>query len=115
MNMNNAIEDRIEPLTKMLLQKIFWARKIDRKRSWSKAQKAIASVEAKEQIRALIWSIEQAGQEVDDPQWEDTIPRALKRLGCDDHLLKDMLSVVKRIKAWSPHDYYSSSSSSSSS
>jgi hypothetical protein len=96
--MNDAIRYRIEPLTKMLLQKIFWARKIGRKRSWSMSQKALASVETNEQIRALIWSIEQAGQEVDDPEWVDTIPRALKRLGCDDDLLRDMLSVVKRIK-----------------
>ena len=94
----DAISDRIEPLTKLLVQQISWARKIPRKRSWSLSDKALASAEIKEQIRALIWSIEQAGQEVDDPQWEDPIPRALKRLGYTDDLLKYMLSVVKRIK-----------------
>lgn len=97
--MNDVIEKRIEPLTKLLVHLIFSARKIPRKRSWSQSEKAIASVEIKEQIRALIWSIEQAGQEVDDPQWEDPIPRALKRLGYTDHLLKDTIGVVKRIKA----------------
>ena len=113
--MNDVIEKRIEPLTKLLTQQIFWARKIPRKRSWSQSTRAMALVEIKEQIRALIWSIEQAGQEVDDPQWEDTISYALKRLGYTDGLLKDMLSDVKRIKAENAHDYYSSSSSSSSS
>ena len=91
--------ERIESLADLLVQQVQMGRRVRRKRSWSMAQITVETVEIKDQMRALIWAIEQAGRESDDPQWEDPIPSALKNLRYSDRLRRDTLEIVKRLKA----------------